>query len=93
MSPTWDNTEWEDGKVKAWKESKRGWQPIETAPTKQYILIARPSEYVTTPWEYITAINNPGYKGWTDVGNERLSDSGPKPLWWRPLPEPPPRPT
>lgn len=62
------------------------WEEIRTAPTKCYVLIARDSGYSGTSWEYLTALNDPSYKGWTDVGNTRLSDSGSRPLFWMSLP-------
>ena len=65
------------------------WQPIETVPRETYVLVARKSGMTTIKWEFITAIYDPDYKGWTDVDNCRLTESGDDPLFWMPLPESP----
>lgn len=56
-------------------------------PTGKYLEVLRRSGYTTTPFEVLTAQYDPSYKGWTDPGNTRLTDSGEDPIWWRELPE------
>ena len=65
------------------------WQPIETAPEDVFLLVARESGMLTTPWEYMTAQNDPTYKGWVDPQVYRRTAGGDDPLYWAPLPEAP----
>lgn len=65
------------------------WLPVDSVPIGRYVLIARLSGYSGTKWDFLVAIFIPDYKGWTDAGNDRLSDSGEEPTFWAPLPEGP----
>ena len=55
----------------------------------RYVLIKAPSGYTGLPYRYSEAKYNPDYKGWTDVANDRITDSGEDVTHWMPLPEPP----
>jgi hypothetical protein len=54
-------------------------------PQKIFLLVARPSGYSSTKYEYLTAQYDPSYKGWVDCSNTRLTDSGVDPSWWMDL--------
>jgi len=70
-----------------------GWNEVGPGtPKKTHLLVARPSGYLGIDWEYLTAEWDPTYKGWVDVGNCRLTDSGVDPQFWTHLPDPPPKP-
>lgn len=65
------------------------WQPIETAPHNAYVLIAKESGYVGTPWDYRVGMFTAGWHDrWDDVAGDIIE---PEPLFWAPLPEPPAR--
>lgn len=52
-------------------------------PDGVYVMTRRRSGYTTTQHEFMTAKFMADYKGWTDVGNTRLLDSGEDPTHWR----------
>ena len=55
-----------------------GWQPIESAPKDEFILLAVQSGYRCSYYDYVTCIqHSDGYKGgkWTTVSNDFLTDS------------------
>lgn len=68
-------------------------QPISTAPRDQFILVACPSGYTTTPTVFTTAIRHSDYKvgRWVDHANDDLADGGLVPTHWMPLPTETPR--
>ena len=63
------------------------WQPIETAPKDQYVLLCGPSEYTMTPMVVMTGIMCSDYHAgrWIDHANDDLTDWGFKPTHWAPL--------
>lgn len=65
------------------------WQPIDTAPKDEFILVACPSGYTTTPWVFTTAIMHSNYKTgrWVDHANDDLTDWGMEPAFWLSLKE------
>lgn len=52
-------------------------------PDGQYVLTRRKSGYTGAEYEFITAKYMKDYKGWTTIGNDRLTDSGENPTHWR----------
>lgn len=52
-------------------------------PDGQYVLTRRKSGYTGAKFEFISAKYMKDYKGWTDIGNSRLTDSGENPTHWR----------
>jgi hypothetical protein len=68
-------------------EQRVEWEPIETAPLNQYILVARKSGYVGYLWDYQLGKLQPEYRRyWIDIGGDRIE---PQPLYWTALPNPP----
>jgi hypothetical protein len=61
--------------------------PHEMPPIGVYVEALRLSGYTTIKFEVVTAKYDPDYKGWTDVGNNRLTDSGANPMFFRPFPD------
>lgn len=51
-------------------------------PKNKYVLVARKSGYNGIKYEFMTAQYDAHYKGWTEVSNTRLTDSGDDPCWW-----------
>lgn len=76
--------------VNAVHESAPGtakWQSINTAPKDQFVLLACPSGYSTTPWVFTTGVMHSDYKTerWIDHANDDLTDWGMQPTHWMPL--------
>ena len=67
------------------------WQPIETAPKDQFLLLCGPSGYTTTPMVVTTGRMCSDYHAgrWIDHANDDLTDWGFEPTHWMPLPERP----
>ena len=63
------------------------WQPIETAPKDQFLLLCGPSGYTTTPMVVTTGRMCSDYHTgrWIDHANDDLTDWGFKPTHWAPL--------
>lgn len=63
------------------------WQPIETAPMDQFLLLCGPSGYTTTPMVVTTGRMCSDYHAgrWIDHANDDLTDWGFKPMHWAPL--------
>ena len=63
------------------------WQPIETAPMDQFLLLCGPSGYTTTPMVVTTGRMCSDYHAgrWIDHANDDLTDWGFKPTHWAPL--------
>ena len=63
------------------------WQPIETAPRDQFLLLCGPSGYTTTPMVVTTGRMCSDYHAgrWIDHANDDLTDWGFKPTHWAPL--------
>jgi hypothetical protein len=63
------------------------WQPIETAPKDQFLLLCGPSGYTTTPMVVTTGRMCSDYHTgrWIDHANDDLIDWGFKPTHWAPL--------
>jgi hypothetical protein len=65
------------------------WQPIETAPKDQFLLLCGPSGYTTTPMVVTTGRMCSDYHAgrWIDHANDDLTDWGFEPTHWMPLPD------
>ena len=63
------------------------WQPIETAPKDQFLLLCGPSEYTITPMVVTTGCMYSDYHAgrWIDHANDDLTDWGFEPTHWAPL--------
>ncbi len=63
------------------------WQPIETAPIEQFLLLCGPSGYTTTPMVVTTGRMCSDYHAgrWIDHANDDLTDWGFIPTHWAPL--------
>ena len=63
------------------------WQPIETAPKDQFLLLCGPSGYTTTPMVVTTGCMCSDYHAgrWIDHANDDLTDWGFTPTHWAPL--------
>ena len=63
------------------------WQPIETAPRDQFLLLCGPSGYTTTPMVVTTGRMCSDYHAgrWIDHANDDLTDWGFEPSHWAPL--------
>ena len=63
------------------------WQPIETAPMDQFLLLCGPSGYTTTPMVVTTGRMCSDYHAgrWIDHANDDLTEWGFKPTHWAPL--------
>ena len=63
------------------------WQPIETAPMDQFLLLCGPSGYTTTPMVVTTGRMCSDYHAgrWIDHANDDLIDWGFTPTHWAPL--------
>ena len=63
------------------------WQPIETAPRDQFLLLCGPSGYTTTPMVVTTGRMCSDYHAgrWIDHSNDDLTDWGFRPTHWAPL--------
>lgn len=63
------------------------WQPIETAPKDQFLLLCGPSGYTTTPMVVTTGCMCSDYHvgRWIDHANDDLTDWGFEPTHWAPL--------
>ena len=63
------------------------WQPIETAPKDQFLLLCGLSGYTTTPTVVTTGRMCSDYHAgrWIDHANDDLTDWGFKPTHWAPL--------
>ena len=63
------------------------WQPIETAPKDQFLLLCGPSGYTTTPMVVTTGRMCSDYHAgrWIDHANDDLTDWGFRPTHWAPL--------
>lgn len=63
------------------------WQPIETAPKDQFLLLCGLSGYTTTPMVVTTGRMCSDYHTgrWIDHANDDLTDWGFKPTHWAPL--------
>ncbi len=73
------------------KMSKDEWQPIETAPKDEFVLLAGPSGYTTIETVFTTGRMCSDYHAgrWIDHANDDLTDWGFNPTHWMPLPKPP----
>ena len=71
------------------------WQPIETAPKDQFLLLCGPSGYTTTPMVVTTGRMCSDYHTgrWVDHASDDLTDWGFKPTHWAPLTLPGAQPT
>ena len=67
------------------------WQPIETAPKDEFVLLAGPSGYTTIETVFTTGRMCSDYHAgrWIDHANDDLTDWGFNPTHWMPLPKPP----
>ena len=67
------------------------WQPIETAPKDEFVLLAGPSGYTTIKTIFTTGRMCSDYHTgrWIDHANDDLTDFGFRPTHWMPLPKPP----
>ena len=67
------------------------WQPIETAPKDEFVLLAGPSGYTTIETIFTTGRMCSDYHAghWIDHANDDLMDWGFNPTHWMPLPKPP----
>ena len=65
------------------------WQPIETAPKDQFLLLCGPSGYTTIPMVVTTGRVCSDYHAgrWIDHANDDLTDWGFEPTHWMPLPD------
>jgi hypothetical protein len=65
------------------------WQPIETAPKDQFLLLCGPSGYTTTPMVVTSGRMCSDYHAgrWIDHANDDLTDWGFEPTHWMPLPD------
>ena len=65
------------------------WQPIETAPRDQFLLLCGPSGYTTTPMVVTTGRMCSDYHAgrWIDHANDDLTDWCFEPTHWMPLPD------
>ena len=65
------------------------WQPIETAPMDQFLLLCGPSGYTTTPMVVTTGRMCSDYHAgrWIDHANDDLTDWDFEPTYWKPLPD------
>ena len=63
------------------------WQPIETAPKDQFLLLCGLSGYTTTPMVVTTGRMCSDYHAgrWIDHANDDLTDWGFEPTHWAPL--------
>ena len=63
------------------------WQPIETAPMDQFLLLCGPSGYTTPPMVVTTGRMCSDYHAgrWIDHANDDLIDWGFEPTHWAPL--------
>ena len=63
------------------------WQPIETAPKDQFLLLCGPSGYTTTPMVVTTGRMCSDYHAgrWIDHASDGLADWGFEPTHWAPL--------
>jgi len=63
------------------------WQPIETSPKDQFLLLCGLSGYTTTPMVVTTGCMCSDYHAgrWIDHANDDLTDWGFKPTHWAPL--------
>lgn len=63
------------------------WQPIETAPMDQFLLLCGPSGYTTTPMVVTTGRMCRDYHTgrWIDHANDDLTDWGFRPTHWAPF--------
>ena len=63
------------------------WQPIETAPKDQFLLLCGPSGYTTIPFIFTTGRTCSDYRvgRWIDHANDDLTDWGFTPTHWAPL--------
>jgi hypothetical protein len=63
------------------------WQPIETAPKDQFLLLCGLSGYTTTPMVVTTGCMCSDYHAgrWIDHANDDLTDWGFTPTHWAPL--------
>ena len=63
------------------------WQPIETAPMDQFLLLCGPSGYTTTPMVVTTGRMCSDYHAgrWIDHANDDLTEWGFEPTHWAPL--------
>lgn len=63
------------------------WQPIETAPMDQFLLLCGPSGYTTTPMVVTTGRMCSDYHAgrWIDHANDDLTEWGFDPTHWMPL--------
>lgn len=71
--------------------ARQEWQPIDTAPKDQFILVSCPSGYTTIPRVSTIAIMHSDYKvgRWVDHANDDLADWGMVPTHWQPRPADP----
>jgi hypothetical protein len=65
------------------------WQPIETAPKDQFLLLCGPSGYTTTPMVVTSGRMCSDYHAgrWIDHANDDLTEWGFEPTHWMPLPD------
>lgn len=71
--------------------SEDQWQPIETAPKDEFVLLAGPSGYTTIKTVFATGRMCSDYHvgRWIDHANDDLTDWGFEPTHWMPLPKAP----
>ena len=72
-------------------KTENEWQPIETAPKDEFVLLAGPSGYTTIETVFTTGRMCSNYHTgrWIDHANDDLMDWGFSPTHWMPLPKPP----
>ena len=72
-------------------KAENEWQPIETAPKDEFVLLAGPSGYTTIETVFTTGRMCSDYHAgrWIDHANDDLTDWGFNPTHWMPLPKPP----
>ena len=72
-------------------KAENEWQPIETAPKDEFVLLAGPSGYTTIETVFTTGRMCSDYHAGRriDHANDDLTDWGFIPTHWMPLPKPP----
>ena len=72
-------------------KAENEWQPIETAPKDEFVLLAGPSGYTTIETVFTTGRMCSDYHAgrWIDHANDDLTDWGFNPTHWMTLPKPP----
>ena len=73
-----------------WKLAHRVTEFPQWYEDQGYLMVARPSGYLSTPWEFLTARYNAEKRRWDDPSGTAVLDSGADVIWYRELPPTPP---